>query len=246
LVAKDANCGGCHNSEGNGSVGEELLQRYADDNYHNIGTPFNPEIGLYTNNPELGADPGISGHTGGNPTGQQKTPTLRNVNKRPNEGFVKGYGHNGWFKSMEGIVRFYNTSEIGNCVIDMTIDPETGGPVEDCTGRGETAVSSTTAHQYGITRCADEAFDEEGNPTGYTTNGDMLTEAYALANNCWPSPAINRIIPRGGPGQGDGIGNLTLTLEEEAAIVAYMATLSDTKFVRKPSVIDLLIARRLK
>ncbi len=42
-----------------------------------------------------------------------KTPTLRNVDKRPNKRFVKAYGHNGWFKSMESIVHFYNTAYTG-------------------------------------------------------------------------------------------------------------------------------------
>ena len=36
-----------------------------------------------------------------------KVPTLRNVDKRPSAGFVKAYGHNGYFKSLEEVVRFY-------------------------------------------------------------------------------------------------------------------------------------------
>jgi hypothetical protein len=39
--------------------------------------------------------------------GKMKVPTLRNVDKRPSAGFVKAYGHNGYFKSLESIVRFY-------------------------------------------------------------------------------------------------------------------------------------------
>jgi hypothetical protein len=35
------------------------------------------------------------------------------VNKRKGEGFIKAYTHNGWFKSMESIVHFYNTGLIG-------------------------------------------------------------------------------------------------------------------------------------
>jgi cytochrome c peroxidase len=44
--------------------------------------------------------------------GKQKVPTLRNVDKRPGPGFVKAYGHNGYFKSLKGIVNFYNTRDV--------------------------------------------------------------------------------------------------------------------------------------
>jgi len=39
-------------------------------------------------------------------------PTLRNVDLRPSDGFVKAYGHNGYFKSLEEIVHFYNTRDV--------------------------------------------------------------------------------------------------------------------------------------
>jgi Cytochrome c peroxidase len=39
-------------------------------------------------------------------------PTLRNVDKRPFKQFVKAYGHNGYFKSLEEIVHFYNTRDV--------------------------------------------------------------------------------------------------------------------------------------
>jgi cytochrome c peroxidase len=41
-----------------------------------------------------------------------KTPTLRNVDKRPSPDFVKAYGHNGYFKSLKEIVHFYNTRDV--------------------------------------------------------------------------------------------------------------------------------------
>ena len=31
---------------------------------------------------------------------------------RPDDGFVKAYGHNGYFKSLEEIVHFYNTRDV--------------------------------------------------------------------------------------------------------------------------------------
>ena len=44
--------------------------------------------------------------------GKQKVPTLRNVDLRPEKKFVKAYGHNGYFKSLEEIVHFYNTRDV--------------------------------------------------------------------------------------------------------------------------------------
>ena len=44
--------------------------------------------------------------------GKQKVPTLRNVDKRPYKKFVKAYGHNGYFKSLQEIVHFYNTRDV--------------------------------------------------------------------------------------------------------------------------------------
>jgi cytochrome c peroxidase len=44
--------------------------------------------------------------------GRVQVPTLRNVDKRPYPGFVKAYGHNGYFKSLKEIVHFYNTRDV--------------------------------------------------------------------------------------------------------------------------------------
>jgi cytochrome c peroxidase len=41
-----------------------------------------------------------------------QVPTLRNVDKRPTPGFVKAYGHNGYFTSLKQIVHFYNTRDV--------------------------------------------------------------------------------------------------------------------------------------
>lgn len=44
--------------------------------------------------------------------GKHRVPTLRNVDLRPTASFVKAYGHNGFFKSLKGIVHFYNTRDV--------------------------------------------------------------------------------------------------------------------------------------
>jgi cytochrome c peroxidase len=41
-----------------------------------------------------------------------QVPTLRNVDKRPNQDFVKAYMHNGYFTSLKSVVHFYNTRDI--------------------------------------------------------------------------------------------------------------------------------------
>jgi cytochrome c peroxidase len=41
-----------------------------------------------------------------------QVPTLRNVDKRPSPAFVKAYGHNGYFTSLNEIVHFYNTRDV--------------------------------------------------------------------------------------------------------------------------------------
>lgn len=105
-------CHRCHISNG-----QEAL--FTDYTFDNLGVPQNPE------NPAGVApdfvDSGLGGFLkkAGYPEevylaewGKQKVPTLRNVDLRPSEDFVKAYGHNGYFKSLEGIVHFYNTRDV--------------------------------------------------------------------------------------------------------------------------------------
>jgi len=44
--------------------------------------------------------------------GLMRTPTTRNSDLRPSPGFVKAYFHNGWAKSLQQVVHFYNTRNI--------------------------------------------------------------------------------------------------------------------------------------
>lgn len=194
-AGKAANCSLCHIS-GN-SEGTSLDERYTDDNYHNIGVPFNPEI-PGTPNPSLGlfSHTGIDGSSATD-KGLVKTPTLRNLDKRKDKGFIKAYTHNGWFKSLESIVHFYNSAgAIGLNSGDM------GKP-------------GSTAESFGVTRCPAE----------------VTTEKDALAHNCWPAPEHNK--PNLALALGF-IGNLHLTRKEEAAIVAYLKTFSDTVTPKNP------------
>jgi cytochrome c peroxidase len=108
-------CARCHVSSGQKPL-------FTDYTYDNLGIPKNPENPVYAYDPGF-IDPGLGGYlkSAGYPAavygaqwGKFKVPTLRNVDKRPAEGFVKAYGHNGFFKSLEEIVHFYNTRDVGS------------------------------------------------------------------------------------------------------------------------------------
>ena len=161
-------CAKCHTSDGRAPL-------FTDFTYDNLGLPKNPENPVYQYNPEF-IDPGLGGFLASRDDykpyavenrGKHKVPTLRNVDLRSSPDFVKAYGHNGYFKTLEGIVHFYNTRDVK--------------PV-----------------------CA----------------GDY-TEAQALAAKCWPAPEVAENVNTG------ELGNLGLNPSEEAALVAFLKTLSD-------------------
>lgn len=129
-----ARCSTCHwLSPGSGNT-PPLFSDFA---YHNLGVPKNPQNPFYSIphkwNPEgeKWVDTGLGGFlrkTAGmtdlnrvsrdftadvlENLGRQKTPTLRNVDKRPDPAFVKAYGHNGYFKNLQEIVHFYNLRDV--------------------------------------------------------------------------------------------------------------------------------------
>jgi cytochrome c peroxidase len=168
-------CHRCHISNGQ-------MALFTDYTYDNLGVPKNPENPFYTE-PEFNPleydwiDLGLGGFLKSleyveavyrPELGKVKVPTLRNVDLRPPDpGFVKAYAHNGYFKSLEGIVHFYNTRDV-------------------------------------LPQC----------PGDYT-------EAEALAANCWPAPEYPATVNT------SELGNLGLSPEEEADIVAFLKALSD-------------------
>ena len=117
LFKGKAKCANCH-----------VPPLFTDYTYDNLGIPRNPLNPFYFEpawNP-LGTswvDLGLGGYlrSAGYPEavyqsqiGKEKVPTLRNVDKRPYPSFVKAYGHNGYFKSLEAIVHFYNTRDVAS------------------------------------------------------------------------------------------------------------------------------------
>ncbi len=168
LFQGKAKCSACHLIKGKQPL-------FTDFTYDNLGIPMNPANPVYAHNPTF-VDPGLGGFlkSAGYEEavwqaewGKHKVPTLRNVDQRPYPGFVKAYGHNGYFKSLEGITHFYNTRDI-----------------------------------------------KPACPGDYT-------EAEALAANCWPKPEVAVNVNTA------EMGNLRLSPREEAAIVAFVKTLTD-------------------
>lgn len=121
-----AQCSACHvltAQNGQGAV-------FTDFTYDNLGVPRNPANPWYraTVNGRGGdwvdrglavtleEDPLYAAAAGG-VEGAVKVPTLRNVWT----GQPRAYMHNGWFQTLEGVVRFYNTRDVWpRCAGDMT------------------------------------------------------------------------------------------------------------------------------
>lgn len=170
-------CARCHAVT---ASGEKSL--FTDFTYDNLGIPKNPENPVYSYNPGF-VDQGLGGFLAkrsdyadyaNDNMGKHKVPTTRNVGKGSCEAepgnsacVTKAYAHNGYFKSLAGIVNFYNTRDV---------KPVCSGPA---------------------------------------------TEALAMAAGCWPAPEVAANVNTA------ELGNLGLTPDEEAAIVAFLTTLSD-------------------
>jgi len=126
LFEGKARCSNCHLSQPTPNGAPALFTDYT---YDNVGIPKNPVNPWYTMPPEFNPDgltwidSGLAGFIMDIPQysmsadenyGKHKVPTLRNVDKRPFPEFVKAYGHNGYFKSLEKVVHFYNTRDVGS------------------------------------------------------------------------------------------------------------------------------------
>jgi cytochrome c peroxidase len=161
LFQGPARCDVCHTLGGQHPL--------TDFGYHNLGTPANPD------NPAQLADPGfvdlgLGGPAGAAPGPEQwglvRTPTLRNVDRRPSASAVKPFMHNGVFLRLEEVVRFYNTRDV----------------LPEC-------LAGAARSDWGV--------------------------------SCWPAPAVQENVNR------TDMGNLGLAPFQEAAIVAFLRTLSD-------------------
>ena len=124
LFEDKGKCADCHPLE---PAENQKHAAFTDFTYDNLGIPKNMDNPTYGMpepfNPDGAAwiDEGLGGflrtttdyrHIWLEHVGKHKVPSLRNVDKRPSEEFVKAYGHNGYFKSLKEIVHFYNTRDV--------------------------------------------------------------------------------------------------------------------------------------
>lgn len=160
-------CAECHPS----APGEDgSLPLFTDFSYDNLGLPKNPRNPTYGMPKEFNPDgvawidPGLGGFLAGVPRlaqfaaanlGKHKVPTLRNVEKRPRPDFVKAFGHNGVFKSLNEIVHFYNTRDVLPAC-EATVDAKPG---INCWDRPEVVANLNTEElgKLGLTEAEEEA-----------------------------------------------------------------------------------------
>jgi len=131
-----AKCSRCHPSKAR--QGEAPL--FTDYSYDNLGTPRNPDNPIYLSEGYDWVDEGLGGFLAMRPEyegmaeeylGAQKVPTLRNVDLRPDPAFTKAYTHNGYFKTLKGLVHFYNTRDVKPVCADA-FTPEADAIAQDC------------------------------------------------------------------------------------------------------------------
>jgi len=110
-------CSRCHTSRE--KQGQAPL--FTDYSFDNLGVPRNFDNPVYDTRGFDWVDDGLGEFLKTRPEyagmaedneGAQKVPTLRNVDLRPDPGFIKAYAHNGYFKSLKSIVHFYNTRDV--------------------------------------------------------------------------------------------------------------------------------------
>jgi cytochrome c peroxidase len=124
-----AGCSSCHSLE----PGPDDRPLFTDFGYDNIGIPKNPDNPFYSMPADWNPDgenwvdyglgdflksAGYAPEVSEPEMGKLKVPTLRNVDLRPSADFVKAYGHNGYFKSLDDIVFFYHWRSMmdGGCM----------------------------------------------------------------------------------------------------------------------------------
>ncbi len=168
-----AKCANCHTLD-RGPHGEPPL--FTDFSYDNIGVPRNPDNPWYMQaafNPDgkSWVDLGLGGFLAKTPTdwvadfsafaeenyGKHKVPTLRNVDKRPYPSFIKAYMHNGYFKSLKGVVHFYNTRDVKPKCHDL-FTTEAQALAQDCWPEPE-ITANVNAEELGNLRLTDKEED---------------------------------------------------------------------------------------
>ena len=132
-------CSKCHTSK----MKQGELPLFTDYSFDNLGLPRNPDNPVYATEGPDWVDEGLGGflatfdpeseygELADEHMGVHKVPTLRNVDLRPDPDFVKAFGHNGYFKTLKGIVHFYNTRDVKSPCADP-FTTEADALAQDC------------------------------------------------------------------------------------------------------------------
>jgi cytochrome c peroxidase len=118
------NCAACHPSRPDNNGAQRPL--FTDFTYDNLGVPKNPANPFYQQAVEFNplgygyVDRGLGDHVQlPSENGKFKVPTLRNIAK------TAPYMHNGYFKTLRGVVDFYNTRDVKpRCKSEWTTEQE--------------------------------------------------------------------------------------------------------------------------
>ncbi|NHI00858.1 MULTISPECIES: cytochrome c peroxidase [Oceanimonas] len=166
-------CVACHADRPFVDDGTEPRQLYTDQGYHNIGVPFNRDIP----NTVKGEIAGLVGHVSHNfysgteiHPGEFRSPTLREVAKGEEPNFVKAFAHNGYFKSLEGIIHFYGSRDLKKRCDHVPEGERRPNPIP-----------------FGNPFIAN--YDVIDSPVA------NATEAEARASDCWPEPEFFNAAP---------------------------------------------------
>ena len=163
-------CADCH-ALTKGPNGEPPL--LTDFTYDNLGVPRNPENPWYAMPASVNPagrqwlDQGLGEFLASRADyrefardnmGKQKVPTLRNVDKRPDAAFAKAYMHNGYFKTLKGLVHFYNTRDTRPACKDP-FTTEADALAQDCWPEAQIAanVNRTELGDLGLTEAEEIA-----------------------------------------------------------------------------------------
>jgi len=151
-----AKCAQCHPAK---PLAEGTPVLFTDYTYDNLGIPKNRMNPFYNMPPEFNpdgenfVDKGLGEFLrhSGDPAwmakadandGKMKVPTVRNVAKHPGKGdrFPKAYTHNGYFKTLKGLVHFYNTRDVKPACADP-LTPEASALAQQCWPAPEVAAN---------------------------------------------------------------------------------------------------------
>lgn len=112
IFTSTGRCAECHRMK------PDNAPLFSDFREHNIGLPANGELAsLWVKRFGVmpASDLGVAAASKDEKDfGRFKTPTLRNVTKKPFDGFERRFGHNGLFMSVKDMIRFHSSRQMPN------------------------------------------------------------------------------------------------------------------------------------